>query len=1005
MALAIHSFLFRTRRLDQSQTVIRAAIISIALTVGALATFAADEPSVTVDELPRRPATPPAKSIDTFHVRPGFRAQLVAAEPLVVDPVAMAFDEAGRLFVVEMKDYSERREERLGRIRMLEDTNHDGIFDRSTVYVENLPWPTAVICFDGGLFVAASPDIIYCKDTNYDGIADERKVVFTGFGEGIERLNVQQLLNSFNWSYDCRIHGASGGNGGVIRISSRPDLPPLPLRGRDFSFDPKTLDFRAESGGGQYGLSFDNRGRKFVCSNSSHIRAVVYEDRYAGRNPYYPLPPAAIDIPVDGPAAEVFRISPDEPWRVIRTRWRVAGQVPGPIEGGGRPSGYFTGATGITIYRGDAWPQDLVGDAFIADCGSNLIHRKKVRGAGASMKAERAADEQRTEFLASTDNWFRPVQFANAPDGSLYFADMYREVIEHPWSLPPGLKSHLDLNSGNDRGRIFRIVPESFVQPKAFNLGTSNAADLVKALDHPNAWHRETAARLLFERRPPEIESGVRTLSRESRSPWAKIHALYLLASFRVLRQSDLEAGLRDGAAEVRQHAVRLAEKSLGSPDLLKELALLAHDPDTEVRRQLAFSLGESSAKQVPEILARLLINATDPWEIHAALNSARDHAVPLLVALLQTPSARPETLHALAVMIGARNGTDNVELAAAAIAQLYKTSKNAWASEVELAAGAGLVEGLRRGGHPIEAFTTLTALAPVHRIALQLSTNRNANGSLRIYAMQWVSAFDSSADRDALETVLSEVGSPTAQSMALSLLAHADDGRRVVRQWEAFTPNLRLQAIQFLLARTNSTMTLLRAVEEGAIGRGEVSRSQLQTMVRHPDAGVRETSERIFRMASRGAKQTLVDASLVLKRNGDSAAGKKIYTDRCSSCHRFRGNGYTAGPDIESVQASGREVLLGNILDPNREVAPKYMGYLVETRSGDQWNGLIAAESDAAVTMRAGGGFEKVVPRSEIVAFKSSGQSLMPEGLAEGLTEQDLANLLEFLAPAAAAK
>ncbi len=158
--------------------------------------------------------------------------------------------------------------------------------------------------------------------------------------------------------------------------------------------------------------------------------------------------PAAVDIAGDDPAAEVFRISPDEPWR-------VAGTVQGLIEGGGRASGYFTAATGITIYRGNAFSSEFDGDAFVADCGSNLIHRKKVRPDGVGFKAERPADEQKVESLASTDNWFRPVQLANGPDGALYVADMYREVIEHPWSLPESIKKHLDLNSGNDRGRIY----------------------------------------------------------------------------------------------------------------------------------------------------------------------------------------------------------------------------------------------------------------------------------------------------------------------------------------------------------------------------------------------------------------------------------------------------------------------------------------------------------------------------------------------------------------------
>ena len=172
----------------------------------ALISVTAAEPEVTAEDLPRMMAVAAKNALSTFQVRAGVRLELVAGEPLVVDPIAMCFDEDSRLFVVEMRDYSERRDERLGRVRMLEDTDEDGRFDKSTIFAEGLPWPTALICYGGGLFVGSTPDILYFRDTNADGKADERKVVFTGFGEGVKRLNVQQLVNSFTWGLDNRIH-------------------------------------------------------------------------------------------------------------------------------------------------------------------------------------------------------------------------------------------------------------------------------------------------------------------------------------------------------------------------------------------------------------------------------------------------------------------------------------------------------------------------------------------------------------------------------------------------------------------------------------------------------------------------------------------------------------------------------------------------------------------------------------------------------------------------------
>jgi putative membrane-bound dehydrogenase-like protein len=411
----------------------------------------ASPPELKPEDLPRVPPVETSNVFKTFQIKPGFRLELAAAEPLAVDPVEIAFDEDGRMFAVEMRDYSEMRDAQphLGRIRLLTDADADGVYDAATVFAGDLPWPTGVLCYDGGVFVAASPDILYFKDTDGDGKADMRKVVFTGFGAGKgDKLNVQALVNGLRWGLDNRIHGQTAGNGGALKRPDAPDVTALELRGRDFSFDPRRLDLRPEFGGGQYGMSHDDRGRKFVCSNSRHIQTFMHDARYAERNLFHNMPPALVDIPVDGPAAEVFRASPEEAWRVIRTRWRVTGAVEGIIEGGGRASGYFTSATGITIYRGDAFPEEFVGDAFIADVGSNLIHRKKVRQAGLEIIAERPADEQEVEFLTSTDLWFRPVQLANAPDGCLYCCDMYREIIEHPWSIPENMKKLLDLNAG-----------------------------------------------------------------------------------------------------------------------------------------------------------------------------------------------------------------------------------------------------------------------------------------------------------------------------------------------------------------------------------------------------------------------------------------------------------------------------------------------------------------------------------------------------------------------------
>ena len=992
------------------------ALSVVSITAGG-STFADDVTATAEEEdlaaeLPRIPPVEPRLAVDAFVTAAGFHVEQVAAEPLIADPIAMAFDDQARLYVVEMHDYSEDTEGNLGVIRLLTDTKGDGRFDTSSVFADKLSWPTAVICYDGGIFVGAAPDILFLKDTDGDGRADVIKKVFTGFGRG----NVQGLLNSFAWGLDNRIHGATSSVGATVRAADDEKAKPLVLSGRDFAFDPRTLQIVATSGGGQYGMSFDKWGHKFVCSNSDHIQQVMFEDRYVARNPYLAAPGARVSIAADGPAAEIYRASPVEPWRVVRTRLRVAGKVPGPIEGGGRASGYFTGATGITIYRGNAWPAAWQGLAIMGDACTNLAHRKRLEPNGLEMIARRIDADG--EFVASRDIWFRPVQFANAPDGALYVADMYREVIEHPLSLPPVIKKHLDLTSGRDRGRVYRVLPDGFQQPALPQLGAASTAELVAALAHENGWHRETAARLLYERQDKAAAQELETLA--SRAPLAegRMHALYALSGLQSLMPRALLIGLADEHPQVRRHAVRLAERAaVDSPELREKLFQLAgEEPDLEVRYQLLFSLGEFDAPGRDVALAKLARrDSADRWIRMALLSSLSAGVEGVFQELMRDKAFRGtddgrSLLAALSAQAGASARQTDVAAVLASVEALP-------AGEADLAGQLvrGLSEGAARQGGSLERFLTgqssgraRQVLAKLLEAAQKTARDGSHKAPERARAIAMLTLGPS---RDALPVFKELVDHRQPQEVqlaALAALGRSDDAAAaavILEAWPALSPRLRAQASESLFARADRLPSLLDAVAEGRFKAADLEAARVQQLLAHSDSAIRARASELLGSVKPGRRQDVVDAYRgALEMKGDVDAGRKHFQKVCAACHRVEGVGYEIGANLAAMKNRGPEAILVNVLDPNREVNPQFVNYALTTTDGRTLTGMIESESATSVTLKRGEGLTDTVLRVNIDELAASGQSLMPEGVEQQFGEQQsdrqqaLADLIAYL-------
>lgn len=980
----------------------RFLIAAAAVSLTAYTKTLADPPDFSA-ELPRVAPLSPDDALASFAVQPPFRIELVAAEPLVNDPVAVDFDERLRMFVVEMRDYSEDKEGHLGQVRMLEDADGDGRYERAAVFADKLSWPTAIACWDGGAFVGAAPDIWYLRDTNGDGQADQRSLVFTGFG----KHNVQGLLNSFRWGLDNRIHGSASTCGGTITRPDRPDLPGVNVNGRDFAFDPRTLAFEATSGGAQHGMSFDDWGRKFVSSNSDHLQQVMFEERWIARNPLLPAPGPRVSIAADGPQAEVFRRSPVERWREIRTALRVAGKAPGPIEGGGRAAGYFTGATGATIYRGDAWPEPFRGLAIIGDVGSNIVHRKRLEPRGLEFAGLRMDD--RAELVSSTDIWFRPAQFANAPDGSLYILDVYREVIEHPDSLPPEIKRHLDLTSGNDRGRVYRLVPSDFRQPELSPPAELTTAELVALLAHPNGWHRDTASRLLFTRQDASALPALEALAANSPSPLARMHARYVLAGMNALSDPLVAQGIADPDPRVAAHAVRLCAGRALNESTINAIEQAIARNDAELDYQIAFALADLPlARRVPLAATLAARYPDDRWQRLAIQSALAEGAGQVAAAIIRGAEAPRDSLpvgllEALVDQIGRADRNDDSAALLAAINSASSGVQTKLGPVVDRYCAAVVA----RQGTPLRLASVQDAalrslLESQLAQARQLASDEQAAGSDRAAALRRLYWLTWPEVQPLVAASLSSRAPPEMQLAALALIAKLDEAagaEAILASWPELGPQAHAAALETLCSRADYALAMLTAVEDHTFDARQLEPARVTMLMEHPRDAVRERARAL--LASRqpsSRKEVLERYQAALALPGDRERGRAAFRKTCAACHRLEGVGYELGPNLATMKARGAEAILVNVIDPNREANPQFINYVVSTVDGRSLTGIMAAETATSVTLRRGEGAEDTVLRSEIDEIAGTGLSLMPEGLEQQLDPQTLADVIAYL-------
>jgi putative membrane-bound dehydrogenase-like protein len=989
--------------------------------------------SNSTSQTPKGPLSP-REELATFQVAPGFKVELVAAEPEVIDPVALAFDEDGRLFVVEMRGYpnggvGEGQPNLPGRVKRLEDANGDGYFEKATVYVDNLRFPTGVCCWHGGVLVGDAPDLLYCKDTDGDGKADVRRVLYTGFGQ----KNIQQLLNGLQFHFDNWVHGCNGSNESVIRTdgetgrqgevaktgdASRPVPPslarPVALRGRHFRFKPDVPgSLEPTSGGGQYGLAADDFGQWFTCTNSQHLRHIVLPDHYLRRNPNLPVSSVVNDIPDDvqehGPAAKVFRISPFEAWRVERTSRRVRDPMGKSFASTELvPGGYITSATGLTVYRGGAFPAEYHGNVFVCDPANNLIHRDVLLPVGPTFFAKRPEEQRDCEFLASTDTWFRPVFLCQGPDGAIYVADFYREIIETPLSLPEDIQKQYNLNS-RERGRIWRIRHEDTPvdpAPRKPKLSQASNEELVAQLAHPNAWRRLTAQRLLVERKAVGLAEALVRRAHTGQSPAARIHALWTLEGLGVLEAKHLQPSLRDRAWQVREQALRLAEPYLSKEPMLARIALtLANDPVPRVRFQLALSLGEMKPTPETRDVLRMLLarDGVNPWFETALLSSAAGQAGLLLPDVIGWERASPTLIQRLATLTAAEGKEATL---GKTILDLMPTNERP--TSRQLRSLDAMLQGLTRGGRSLAEWTKDSPDAGNRLQAFfarlaAMATGESEPLEERVLATRLLGQGSFDKVGLALRKTLAPQAPPEVQMAAVRTLSGMRDAavaELLLQDWSSYSPAVRREVQEALFARPERLAKLLAALEHGDVQPTHLDPARREFLLKHSKKDVRERAQQLFAGALATERRKVVEQHRgVLDVKGDAVKGKLVFKKNCATCHRLEDEGVEVGADLlAGLNNKTPEALLIDILDPSRDVDPRFLNYVVQSKSGRLFTGVIAAETATSLVLRRAEKAEDTLLRSEIDEIQSTVKSLMPEGLEQQISDAELADLIAYL-------
>ncbi len=944
---------------------------------------------------PPAPLSPRA-SRDAIVVPDGFTVELVAAEPLVMDPVSFAWGADGRLWVVEMADYNwlpvddKSPDKPRGRVVFLTDTDGDGKYDKRTVFLDDLHYPTSVLPWRNGILVTAAPDILYAedstpKDDNHK--ADKREVLYTGFGEG----NPQLRVNGLQWGLDNWIYCANGWSHGVIKSTKTGKT--LDIRGRDLRIRPDTGEIEPASGVSQFGRVRDDYGNWFGVDNSRLIIHYVFEDHHLRRNPHVAAPEPFIDL-----------VMPKNP--PCYPLGRKIDRLHAPYM-----ANRFTSACGIAVYR-DSLIKEFKDNIFVCEPVHNLVTRRVLSPDGVTFKAERVKGEEQSEFLASTDEWFRPVFARTGPDGALWIADMYRAVIEHPQWLPKEFNKKLDWMQGSEKGRIYRVFRKDAKIRSAERLDRLDMEKLVAALDSPNGDRRDLAHMMLTWGAPRD-STNLLHLYRErnigSKNPGV-LHALSLLHIRRQLHQADVDEHLRNDAPAIAMAAIRhyTPMDEPPSESLVRRMEFVEHEGNPAMAMRVAEKLGDYRHPEAGKALARIAGEFRDPFVLAAVLSSARGHEDRL---------AETETTSRFGVIpdeffdgvVATAVGEGDPKRIARVMAAIVKRHKN---NEARLAfrMTASLLTSLDRKQSslvklreslPAEHRHHIDGLASLFTAARIAVEKKEAT---RGEAIKLIGRGNTDAKAGA-GLLLSELKSHDSADWHLAIIAALGRLSQAwspsdipATVWSGASPKVRAALVDLLLRRDAWIMALLEDIGKDVLSITVLSPAQRQLLLQHKTPAIRELAAKVIAPVTSNRAAILESHRDVLTMTGDGSRGQTLFEKTCAACHKISGGGRGFGPDLGALSDRSPQAMLTAILDPNQAVDPRYVNYIIETKEGETYTGIILAETANGVTLGGADGGRLVILRTHIDSMRSGGLSLMPEGLEQSLGRQGLADVIAYV-------